>query len=480
MLKAYDTFLLSEVSADLASKAGSFEPYRYECAHCGEEVRLAAADSNCMVPHFRHRNGNSDVECEYYLGQNGLISTDAHSRKSKNERAEFYFDSNIKMFFLGLRFSADEISIYEQQDAYFELRIACQAGPFFRTSINSRKFAGDIQQLIPLEKFSYQYFLSNTLNDVKRKYEVFSNIGNNKPTFFKIQVGDGGNKAKLVRGKVLYTNVSYFVAYKHINKYFSPLDILFNEEVEVEDSFEFETMGEKFTGKILKIKSITDVNVAVLQSWDYKLETSETLTILWPPSVSHDDTVTINTNKVYLYSTFELQAHGNINIHSKDISKISERLSEITIQSRIKVYKKNTELLLEMIERKSDEYMANPVIREVLKKYIVTKDDTYLFNRLGVSKLSRGMSLIMPPKSEVRHYYCGYLDEVVTPVVIPVLSGDNLIQEALKYYKRTEVFNLTDFDSLDLSQTAFQYFKLCGKSGEINSAVKYFIEEGRI
>jgi|GEM_PF-2420823 hypothetical protein len=32
MRKAYDTFLLSEVSAGLAAKAGSFEPYRYECA----------------------------------------------------------------------------------------------------------------------------------------------------------------------------------------------------------------------------------------------------------------------------------------------------------------------------------------------------------------------------------------------------------------------------------------------------------------
>jgi len=100
MQKAYDTFLLSEVSADLAAKAGSFEPYRHECAHCGEEARLAAVNSTSMVPHFRHRSGNSDVECEYYLGQYGTFSMDARSRKSKNERAEFYFDSNTKMFYL--------------------------------------------------------------------------------------------------------------------------------------------------------------------------------------------------------------------------------------------------------------------------------------------------------------------------------------------------------------------------------------------
>ena len=62
MRKAYDTFLLSEVSAELAAKSGGLEPYRYECAHCGEEVRLAALSSISMVPHFRHRSGNNDVE----------------------------------------------------------------------------------------------------------------------------------------------------------------------------------------------------------------------------------------------------------------------------------------------------------------------------------------------------------------------------------------------------------------------------------
>ena len=119
MRKAYDTFLLAEVSADLAVNAGSFEPYRYECAACGEEVRLAAVGSKSMVSHFRHRSGNSDVECEHYLGQYGTFNTDFRSRKSKSERAEFYFDSNIMMFSLGLRFNEDEISTYEKLSIFF-------------------------------------------------------------------------------------------------------------------------------------------------------------------------------------------------------------------------------------------------------------------------------------------------------------------------------------------------------------------------
>lgn len=91
MRKAYDTFLQSEVPADLAAKSAGLEPYRYECAHCGEEVRLAAVGSISMVAHFRHRSGNNEVECEEYLGQYGAINIDFRSRKSKNERAEILF-----------------------------------------------------------------------------------------------------------------------------------------------------------------------------------------------------------------------------------------------------------------------------------------------------------------------------------------------------------------------------------------------------
>lgn len=243
MRKAYDTFLLSEVSADLAANAGSFEPYRYECAHCGEEVRLAAAGSTSMIAHFRHRSGNSDVECEYYLGQYGAFSTDARSRKSKNERAEFYFDSNSKMFYLGLRFSDEEISAYEQLSTIFELRIASQSQTCYSLRINSRNFAPDAQRMIPLEKFSYNYFLSNTLNGVKRKYEVFNNSVSNAATFFKLQSGNSGYRAKLVRSSILYTNTPYFIAFHSQSKYFSPIDASLPSEIKVDDTFTFETMG---------------------------------------------------------------------------------------------------------------------------------------------------------------------------------------------------------------------------------------------
>lgn len=480
MRKAYDTFLLSEVSAELAANAGSFEPYRYECAHCGEEVRLAAVGSISMAPHFRHRSGNSDIECEHYLGQYGALSTDASSRKSKNERAEFYFDSDTKMFYLGLRFSEDEISAYEQLSTVFELRVASHAQPFYSLPISGRYFAVDTQRLIPLEKFSYSYFLSNTLNGIKRKYEVFNNFTTNAPTFFKMQLGDSSYRAKLVRSSILYTNIPYLIVFQSKSQYWSSVDICLPSEINIESTFKFGTMERKFLGKILTITEKTATVDSILSTWGYRLEASETLTLLWPPAIFSKDTSLITENVAYLYSTFELQAHGNINVHSKDIKKIENGLTKVNVKSRIKVYKKNAELMIEMCDRESDEYTCISEKQTVERENCVSDDSTFMFNRSGVLPLCKGVTVHMTPDSKVRHYTNGYLDGIVVPPEQPAMCGETLLQDVRMYYKRVEAFDGNDFKSLSLSQVAIQYIKDCEKSGLINVAVKYLIKEGCI
>jgi len=478
MRKAYDTFLQSEVSADLAAKAGSFEPYRYECAHCGEEVRLAAVGSINMVPHFRHRNGNSDVECELYLGQYGSISTDAHSRKSKNERAEFYFDSTIKMFYLGLRFSNDEINAYEHLGTTFELRATTNAMPFFSLHINSKNFEPDVQRLIPLERFSYNYYLSNTLNKIKRPYEVFKNSGN-VPSIFKLQINDSRYKAKLVRSSILYTNVTYLVVYQR--QHWCSVDRRLPSEVNVDDSFEFETMGRRFLGKVLTIKSKTAQVDSLLMSWGYQLETSETLTLLWPPAVMTDEAMIINTNYAYLYSTFELQPHGNINVRSQNIKRDINGVYMVTVDSRTKIYKKNAELVINKFVQAMDNYDCLPFAKEISNSYFVPNDGLcFIFNRSGAVPLHKGMSVILTPKSEIRHYVSGYLDCLVIPPEHSKIPSELLLRDTLANYKRNEKFIWEDFASLELSQIAIRYIDICKDLGVVNSAVKHLIQEGRL
>lgn len=332
MRKAYDTFLQSEVSADLAAKSGGSEPYRYECAHCGEEVRLAAAGSISMIAHFRHRSGNNDVDCENYLGQYGAISIDSCSRRSRNERAEFYFDSRTKMFFLGLCFSEHEIATYEEEAAQFELRASAQEQAFYTLRINKINFVPDSPRMIPLERFSHNYFLSNTLNDVKRKYEFFKR--DSAPTFFKILGNDTDYRAKMIRSRILYTNVPYFAVIE--GQYYSPQAKCFPSGIEIVDTFRFETMGKKVLGQVLTIKSKTADIDCLLTSWGYQVEASETLTLLWPPATQINEVSTINSDYAFLFSSFNLEPHGNINVHSGDIKRVDTGLSRVSVNSRVK------------------------------------------------------------------------------------------------------------------------------------------------
>ncbi len=479
MQKAYDTFLQSEVSAELAAKSGGLEPYRYECAYCGEEVRLAAVSSISMVSHFRHRSGNNDVECENYLGQYGAISTDSSSRKSKNERAEFYFDNSTKLFYLGLRFSDDEIAAYEQLTTTFELGASAQEQAFFTLCINRRNFAPDVPTIIPIHKFSYNYFLSNTLNGVKRKYELFKNSSSNSPTFFKIQGNDNYFKAKLVRSSIVYTNVQYFVVFQ--SQYLSTWDNRLPNDINVDDTFRFVTMGRKFLGKTLTIKSKTASVESLLMSWGYQIEASETLTLLWPPSSMVDEVSLIRSEYAYLYSSFKLLAHGNINVHSDDIRRIANGISQVSVNARIKVYSKNAEIVIDKRDQHSVGFDQIEIEEILATDYMVSDDSThFLFNSSGVAPLTKGQSVFLTPDSVIKRYLFGYMNGCIYLRRRTELTGERLLNDVLAYYRRTEAFTWNDIDSIELSQTAFCYIESCKELGLINSAVKYFIKEGRI
>lgn len=477
MRKAYDTILQSEVSADLAAKSGGFEPYRYECACCGEEVYVAAAYSTSMVPHFRHRSGNNDVECENYLGQYGAISIDSCSRKSNRERVEFYFEKSNKIFSLGLRFSGDEINAYEQHNVVFELRSSAADQAFFTLPINNTNFAPDAPTLIPLNKFSFSYFLSNTFNGTKRKYDFFKS--GNTPIFFKLQGNDSDYKAKLVRGAVLYTNVPYFVVFQR--QYSVLQEVRFSNEIHVDETFRFETMGRKFLGKVLTIKNKTAQIDALVLSWGYQLEAFETLTLLWPPAALVDDVSVIDSGYAFLYSSFELQAHGNINVHSEDIYKVTNEVSKVLVKPRTKVFKKNAEIIIDKIEQHSSGFDEIPSTESSASTYNVADDGIYfLFNCSGVKPLTKGQFISLTPQSEIRRYHFGYPTDYIYLRQQEELTGELLLNDILAHCKRTEAFDRSIFSSYLLSYTASQYIEKCEVSGLINSVAKQYVEEERL
>lgn len=477
MRKAYDTILQSEVSANLAAQNGDFEPYRYECACCGEEVYIAAAYSTSIVPHFRHRNGNNDVECENYLGKYGAISVDPQSRKSNRERVEFYFEKNTKTFSLGLRFSGEEINAYEQHNVVFELRSSFSEQPFFTLPINNTNFAPETPTLIPLNKYSFSYFLSNTLNGTRRKYDFFKSV--NIPVFLKLLGNDSNYKAKLVRGTVLYTNVSYFVVFQ--SQYSVSQEVRFSNEIYIEDTFTFETMGKKFLGKVLTIKNKTAQVDALVLSWGYQLEASETLTLLWPPAVLVDEASVINSEYAFLYSSFDMQAHGNINIHSEDIYRVTDGVSRVLVNPKTKVFKKNAEIILAKDEQYAYVFDEISPTESAASIYTVPDGSTYfLFNRSGAKRLSKGHFVSLTPQTVIIRYYYSYPTDRIYHRQQEELADKDLLDDILFHYRRIEAFNKSVFSSRVLSKTASQYIEKCEASGLINTVVKQFIEEGRL
>lgn len=480
MHKAYDIMLQSEVSAFLAAKNGGFEPYRYECSCCGEEVYIAAAHSKNMVPHFKHRNGNNNVQCENYLGRFNAISIDSRSRKSNQERVEFYFNKGNKTFCLGLRFSDNEINTYEQNNVVFEIRAAETERAFSTLSINNRNFAPDVSTPIPLNKFAFRYFLSNTLNRTKRPYDFFK--AGNVPTFFKLIGQDVDYRAKLVRGVALYTNVPYFVAFQSQSSRVQ--DVYFPNEISVDEAFRFETMSRTFLGKVIVITNKTPRIEALVKSWGYRLEASETLTLLWPPASVLDGISNIPSDHVFLYSSFELQAHGNINIHSGDIDRITNGITRITINPKTKVFinKKNAEIIIDKCDHKSPfAFERIPQTESCANTYTVPEDGEYfLFNRSGVKHLSKGQSVILTSHCEIKGYYYSYLINHIYRDQQNKLTGELLLIDILAHSKREEVFDKDIFSSRLLSNVASQYVEKCEAVGLINSVARRYIEEERL
>ena len=478
MLKAYDTLLQSEVLADLAARSGSFETYRYECACCGEEVRIAAVNSTSMVPHFRHLSGNNYIECENYLGQYGSINIGVHSRKSKRERAEFYFDKNNKTFNLGLCFSDEEINFYQKEKAAFELSSSETGQAFNRLLINNTNFSSDFPTLISIRKFSLNYYISNTIDGIKRKYEFFKL--NNTPIFFKIQGNDNNNfKAKLVRSSVLYTNTHYFVAFQSQNSVLE--NIRTTKEIQVDETFSFVTMGKQFTGVVLKILNKTTKIDDLMLLWKYTLEASETLTLLWPPATMTEDVLVIASDYAFFYSSFELQPHGNINVHSRDIMPVTNRVCKVSVKSKTKVAKKNVEIMLDKEVQENCVFDTILVAEITASTYTVSDDLTYfLFNNLAIQPLGNGQTVWLTPQSEIRQYHFGYLTGRIVPKLGEGLTGKYLLDDIIAHYKRNELLDTSMFSSCKLSQTASHYLEKCITSGLINSVAKDFIEKGQV
>lgn len=477
MHKAYDTFLQTEVFANLVSYNGSTEAYRYECSCCGEEVYIAAPFSTRMIAHFRHRISNNNIECENYLGRYGIINENPNSKRKSRERVEFYYNSISKTFNLVLRFSEQEIQIYEQKLVEIEIRTNFKNSPFRSLKINRTNFSADASTQITLDNFSYSYYLSNTLDGVRREYVFFK--PNNKPSFFKLLGQEKDFNARLVSSNVLYTNTLYFVAF--LNKHTIPLEFQPKNGIEISETLHLNTANQEFLGLVISITNKTQSIDQLINTWGFQLESAETLMLLWPPAQLINENSAINSDFAYIYSTFELHAHGNTNLNSTEFSKISQGISRVTVNHTTKISNKNAEIFIDKITptlttidtSKPSEYYTNSF-------EIPDNGSYFIFNSSGVSKLSSGQVVYLTPSSKIVRYSASYPIEYIYLDQKNIMTCEMLLEDILSHYKRVEGFDYSFQNTQVFSEIIEKYIEICSERKLINPIVKRLMEEGLI
>ena len=164
MDKAFDTVFQKVVDASIIARTShgiSDESFRYQCLYCGEEVYLAAADSTEKAPHFRHRRGNNDIECERYLGQPGAIEEYVAIRRENNKtHVAFFFNKNQKTFEIGLVLNDEEIDTYCQNQMKLCLYTKYCTLPFLNIPISRGVLRSNELNYYTITEYSNDYFAS--------------------------------------------------------------------------------------------------------------------------------------------------------------------------------------------------------------------------------------------------------------------------------------------------------------------------------
>lgn len=199
MIQAFDVLLQIPVTADIAAKNRIDEPFRYECLCCGEEVYIAATNSTKKAPHFRHRRGNSDRECELYLGSTGIAGALNAAQKRTHSRTEIYFDIKQKIFYAAVSFPKEKLQEFEDKSCILEAPKHCivqhiTVEDFQLTGMNGRgtKEKEDHKLLKVIQELAIKI-------DVNRRQMTcydWSKLGFNKPITFVVATFDYKNQSK--------------------------------------------------------------------------------------------------------------------------------------------------------------------------------------------------------------------------------------------------------------------------------------------
>lgn len=324
MYKAFDTVFQKVVDARIIAKTSytmSDEGVRYQCLCCGEEVYLAAANSTEKTPHFRHRKGNNDIECERYLGQPGAIEEYAALRRENNKtHVAFFFNKNQMTFEIGLVLTDEEIDTYCQNQRKLCLYTKYCTLPFLNIPISRGVLRSNELNYYTITEYSNDYYVSLEGDPLKFSYPEIIKKGY-KINIYRINKQDEHYKKNM--SGLIYTDVEY-VAISESKMNVKELVGLYGIEV-VKDESNFVTMGRAFYVVEFVVRKENYEIKRYFQKHGYKIETSESLEILWPPMYSTDTTLVTTADTLRLWARLYCTKLTKIKIIMQKLSRLRKR-----------------------------------------------------------------------------------------------------------------------------------------------------------
>ena len=484
MRVAFDTITRGKVSADEVAKNNIDEPFRYECLCCGEEVHIAATKSKKMVPHFRHLRGNSDKDCDLYLGGllqtgTGIESAVAVAQKRTRSRAEILFDVEQRLFYLDISFSEEKLSEY--QTGEYELVIKTDSVHAVNpVLISQTNFAPDAPVRFPLRMSSNTCYISirsrkNVGNTHTSRYELLKPI--DFPTFFKYQLSDGNESlAKRHTDGIIYTDTRYYALASqksHIEKLYT-----YSPNVSVGRVEEIAALGGTIYGAEIIISEVSEELRETMLYFGYYLRKAERITLLWPPSYTVDGVLRCKEGQITLTSSFELKPRSNISCNFDQLSNDGE-LYTIELNDLLRISQTNSMLQISSEQVEIPITEAEPTI-EVANIVEVSGDYSfYYIGREGYRLLSPGRYYLVAGARIVK--YVGN-----NPIVIyvkPDAHDETPIKRLMdirKYYNASIPYCEDLIAGIQLSKVAEIYIEDCRKNGIINVKALEYIKAGKI
>lgn len=490
MDKAYDKRTKREVFAkDLTIR--DKDMYRFKCLACDEYLTLSAVGSKKQSPHFRHKNGNNDKDCDYYIkfyqinsGSGKYYLPDSEN----NKKSYIFFNSKKNNFEFGLFFYYDEIEELYNNDSKITIE---QDSAKIYNKVPITK--------VPLVRNSFTYFkMKNPFKDLKifiddKLTNVVKKIENKNLLFFQVK---SNNLSKLISNTDnLYLDTEYIAMSKKRKKIKKLINLVSNDgNLKIN---ELETSGETFFWTNLKFEIINSNIDIFLDSNGYNLKKSESIDIIWPPLYESNEELISMFDNLFLNSSFKLEKDKNTNASFEIIKSFKKEIYKLEITDPILIGKDNIDLKIfkdkyddqkddtktfKSLQARSCKILeSDSVFKESIDNYgnLLLRDyDYYLLNNCGIRRLYPGETVILKKNEKILGYEKRFKRIEILPILEKELSMEDKILDAIRFYPKLEAYTNNEFKDYSANEFLKEYLKVCQKNGQINSVVKSYLEKG--